>query len=74
MKLSMLPFVLLSMLAIGAHAAPNDGVVGPYARVEVGRTHLGLSSALPLDSTDDRSSAVKIFKADSLVFGVHFWF
>ena len=61
MKLSILPFALFSMLTIGAHAATNDGGVGPYARVEVGRTHLGLSSALPLDSADDRSSAVKIF-------------
>ena len=48
MKLSMLPFVLLSMLAIRAHAAPNDGVVGPYARVEVGRHQAWMGRAYQL--------------------------
>ena len=61
MKQSILAIALLSTLALSAQAAPNDGVVGPYARVEVGRTNFSLSSKLPQVSNDETGNAAKFF-------------
>ena len=46
---------------MAAQAAPNDGIVGPYARVEVGRSNFGLSNALPQAGSDKHGQAAKIF-------------
>jgi len=61
MKQSILAIALLSTLAMSAQAAPNDGVVGPYARVEVGRTNFNLSSSLPQVGNDETGNAAKFF-------------
>lgn len=61
MNKSILVIALLSTLALSAEAAPNDGVLGPYARVEVGRTFYNLSSTLPQVSSDERGNALKFF-------------
>ena len=61
MKSSLLALSLLSTLNLSAQAAPNDGTVGPYARVEIGRSNLGLSSALPQSGSDKYGQAVKLF-------------
>ena len=61
MKSSFFVLSLLSTLTLAAQAAPNDGIVGPYARVEVGRGNFGLSSALPQSSSDEHGQAVKVF-------------
>ena len=61
MKSSILVLSLLSTLSLAAHAAPNDGIVGAYARVEVGRSNLVPSSTLPRASTDEHGQAIKVF-------------
>ena len=61
MKNSLLTLAVLSTLTLAAHAAPNDGIVGPYARVEVGQSRFGLSSASPQVGKDDSGKAVKVF-------------
>ena len=61
MKPSAFAFSLLSAFTLAAHAAPNDGLTGAYARVEVGRSQFGLSSTLPRVSADEQGQAVKVF-------------
>ena len=61
MKSSLFLLSLLSSLTMAAQAAPNDGIVGPYARVEVGRSNFGLSSALPQTASDKHGQAAKLF-------------
>lgn len=61
MKLSLSVLALLSTLALSAEAAPNDGIVGAYARVEVGRSNFSLASALPQTESDRHGRAVKVF-------------
>ena len=56
-------FVLVAFTAfsVAAQAAPNDGIVGGYARVEVGRSNFDLSSTLQQASRDEHGQAVKVF-------------
>ena len=61
MKSSLFVLSLLSTLTLAAQAAPNDGLTGAYARVEVGRSNFGLSSTLSQAGSDDRGQAVKVF-------------
>ena len=61
MKSSLFVLSLLSTLSLAAQAAPNDGLTGAYARVEVGRSNFGLSSTLPQAGSDDHGQAVKVF-------------
>jgi OmpA-OmpF porin, OOP family len=61
MKSSLLILSLLSTFCLAAQAAPNDGIVGLYARVEVGRSYLSLSGKLPQASADEQGSAIKVF-------------
>ena len=61
MKLSILTLALLSTFSLAAQAAPNDGIVGPYARVEVGSSNFSLSNSLPQTSADESGKAVKFF-------------
>ncbi len=58
---SILSTFILGTFASAAQAAPNDGIVGPYARVEVGRSNFALSSSLPRTGSDERGQAVKLF-------------
>ena len=51
---------LLSALISAAHAAPNDGIVGAYARVVVGRSNFGLPNTPPRVGWDDHGEAVKV--------------
>jgi OOP family OmpA-OmpF porin len=52
---------LLCSLAVPAQAAPNDGLTGAYARVEVGRSSFSLASTQPQTGADDHGKAVKVF-------------
>ena len=61
MKSALFVLSLLSTLTLAAQAAPNDGLTGAYARVEVGRSKFGLSSTLPQAGADDHGQAVKVF-------------
>ena len=61
MKASILALALLCTLTLAAQAAPNDGIVGAYARVEVGRSNFGLSSTLPQVASNEHGQAVKLF-------------
>lgn len=61
MKSSMLFLAILSTLMTAVRAAPNDGIVGRYARVEVGRSNFGLSNTLAQVGSDDHGKAVKFF-------------
>ena len=61
MKASILALALLCTLTLAARAAPNDGIVGAYARVEVGRSNFGLSSTLPQVASNEHGQAVKLF-------------
>lgn len=56
-----LPLLGLLALALSAQAAPNDGILGPYARVEVGRSNFSLSNALPQTNSDKHGQAAKLF-------------
>ncbi len=61
MKSSVYVLTILGTLTFAAQAAPNDGIVGPYARVEVGRSNFGLANTLPPVALDDHGKAVKLF-------------
>jgi OmpA-OmpF porin, OOP family len=61
MKSSAFTCFLLTILALPAKATPNEGVVGPYARVEVGQSHFSLSSAAPKVGEDRFGRAAKLF-------------
>lgn len=61
MKLPVLLFSLLSVFTLAVQAAANDGLTGAYARVEVGRSNLGVSSAGPQAGADAYAQAVKVF-------------
>lgn len=61
MKSSILALAVLGALSAPAHATPNDGIVGAYARVEVGASNFGVSSATPRSGSDDHGQAVKAF-------------
>ena len=59
--LSLFVLSILGTLTLAAQAAPNDGITGAYARVEVGQSHFSLSSTLPQVGADDHGQAVKVF-------------
>ncbi len=61
MKLSFIFLSFLSTLTLAVQAAPNDGIVGAYARVEVGRSNFGLSSGLPQSGSDNHGKAYKLY-------------
>ena len=61
MKSSIVAVALLSTLTFAAQAAPNDGIVGAYARVEVGRSNFGLSSSQPQVAASEHDQAIKLF-------------
>ncbi len=61
MKSSLLALALLGVLSSQAQAAPNDGIVGAYARVEVGASNFGLSSTSLQSRSDDHGQAAKLF-------------
>ena len=61
MKSSLFVLSLLSVFALAAQAASNDGFTGAYARVEVGQSNFSLSSALPQAGSDEHGQAVKVF-------------
>jgi OmpA-OmpF porin, OOP family len=61
MKSSILALAILSTLISAARAAPNDGIVGAYARVEVGRSNFSVSNTLAQVGSDDQGQAVKLF-------------
>ena len=61
MKSFILFLAILGTMNLAAQAAPNDGIVGVYARVEVGRSNFSLSSALPRVGSDEHDQAVKVF-------------
>lgn len=61
MKSSFFLLSLLGTLSLAAQAAPNDGIVGPYARVEVGRSNFSLTSRLPRVGADEHAQAVKVY-------------
>jgi OOP family OmpA-OmpF porin len=61
MKSSLLALAMLGVLSSQAQAAPNDGIVGAYARVEVGASHFGLSSTSLQSRSDDHGQAAKLF-------------
>ena len=61
MKSPIYVLAILSAFTLAAQAAPNDGIDGAYARVEVGRSNLGLSGTLPQAGSDNNAQAVKLF-------------
>jgi len=61
MKSTIYALAILSTFTFAAQAAPNDGIVGPYARIEVGRSNFGLANTLSQVESDDHSKAVKLF-------------
>jgi len=61
MKSSVYALAILSAFTFAAQAAPNDGIVGAYARVEVGRSNLGLSGTLPQAGSNNNAQAAKLF-------------
>ncbi len=61
MKSALFFLSFLSSLTMAVQAAPNDGIVGPYARVEVGRSNFGLSNTLPQQGSDKHGQAAKLF-------------
>jgi OOP family OmpA-OmpF porin len=61
MKSSILALAILGVLSSQAQAAPNDGIVGAYARVEVGASSFGLSSTSLQSRSADHGQAAKIF-------------
>ncbi len=61
MKSSLFVLSLLSTLTLAAQAAPNDGILGAYARVEVGQSNFGLSSALPQSGSDKHGQAARLY-------------
>lgn len=61
MKTSILALAILGVLTSQARAAPNDGIAGAYARVEVGASHFGVAGTTLRSGTDDHSQAAKVF-------------
>lgn len=61
MKSPLLFLSLLGTLPLAAQAAPNDGLTGAYARVEVGRSHFNLSGTLAEAGSDEHGQAAKVF-------------
>ena len=61
MNLSIYALAMLGTFSFAAQAAPNDGIVGPYARIEVGSSNLSLSGSLPQMSANESGKAVKVF-------------
>jgi OOP family OmpA-OmpF porin len=61
MKPHLLALAILGALSSQARAAPNDGIVGAYLRVEVGASSFGLSSSSLQSRSDDHGQAAKIF-------------
>jgi OOP family OmpA-OmpF porin len=61
MKSSILALAIFGALTSQAQAAPNDGIVGAYARVEVGASNFGLSSTTLRLGSDDHGQAAKVF-------------
>ena len=61
MKSSIYLLAILGTFTFAAQAAPNDGIVGPYARIEVGRSNFGVANTLPQVESDDHGKAVKFF-------------
>lgn len=53
--------LLLALALPAVQAAPNDGRVGAYARVEVGASHFKPSGASAVRASDDRGQALKVF-------------
>jgi len=72
MKSSIFAIAIFSTFTFAAQAAPNDGIVGPYARIEVGRSNFGLASTLPQVESDDHSKAVKFYSGSAITenFGI----
>lgn len=61
MKSSLLALAAFCALSPAAQAAPNDGIAGAYARVEVGRSSFGLTDTAPRSASDDHGDAAKVF-------------
>ncbi len=61
MKTPILALAICGALTSQAQAAPNDGIVGAYARVEVGASDFGLSGSPPQSGSDHRGQAAKVF-------------
>ncbi len=61
MKTSLFVLAILGALSFSAKAAPNDGITGAYARVEVGRSRFGPSHSPLRLGSDDQGQAAKIF-------------
>lgn len=53
--------VLLAASMAAAQAAPNDGIVGSYFRVDVGRSSFSLPVTPPRSTSDEHGLAVKVF-------------
>lgn len=61
MKSTILAVAIFSTFTLTVQAAPNDGIVGAYARVEVGSSNFSLSGALPRTGADESGKAIKAF-------------
>lgn len=61
MKSPILALAILGALTSQAQAAPNDGIVGAYARVEVGASNFGLSGTPLQSGSDNHGQAAKVF-------------
>jgi hypothetical protein len=61
MKTSIFALALLSTASAAALAAPNDGIVGSYLRVEAGRSNFAVSTTGPQSGADDHAQAAKLF-------------
>lgn len=58
---SLLAAALISLWLPTVHAAPNDGISGGYARLEVGRSSFSLSGASAQADADSHGTAVRLF-------------
>jgi OmpA-OmpF porin, OOP family len=61
MKPALFALALLDAITSAATAAPNDGILGPYARVEVGRTHFNPSATASSEQPESGGNAAKLF-------------
>lgn len=61
MKTFIPALAILCALTSAAQAAPNDGIVGAYVRVEAGRSNFGLSGTAGRPGSDDHGQAAKLF-------------
>lgn len=61
MKSTLLAIAVFGALSSPAQADPNDGIVGAYARIEVGTSHFGLSGAAIRSGADEHGQAAKVF-------------